>query len=224
MWFLSSGMFVVADFMTSLALLIYYFQWWFKGFTVAAEAIDNWFGKPPPWPDETYIHRYPRHRRKFGVYYCVKTWAYAMGLLFPPASGHITVNFTSLADSIHCFSSTGSPIAMLIVDSGASVCITPHKSDFISYSKSKMKIKDLSSCTKVNGEGLVRWTVNDSRGEQVQIDVPGYHMKTATVRLLSPQVLLHHFGGTATQTAESYRFILGSGIDLTALYCPHRNC
>jgi hypothetical protein len=69
----------------------------------------------------------------------------------------------------------------LIIDSGASVCISPHNSDFITYSKSKMKIKDLSSSNHVAGEGIICWS--------------GYHMPKADVRLLSPHVLITTIGG-----------------------------
>jgi hypothetical protein len=46
--------------------------------------------------------------------------------------------------------------AILIVDTGASVCITPQRSDFITYQPSNMKIKDPSSTNKVKGEGILR--------------------------------------------------------------------
>ena len=41
----------------------------------------------------------------------------------------------------------------LIVDLGASVCITPHREDFTFYCDSKVKIKDLSKSNTVAGEG-----------------------------------------------------------------------
>jgi hypothetical protein len=49
----------------------------------------------------------------------------------------------------------------LIIDSGASVCITPFKTDFVSYKPSTMKIKDLSSSNQVTGEGIVKWSFRD---------------------------------------------------------------
>lgn len=41
----------------------------------------------------------------------------------------------------------------LIVDSGASCCISPHREDFITYTDSKVKIRDLSGSNKV---GIVK--------------------------------------------------------------------
>ncbi len=44
----------------------------------------------------------------------------------------------------YCFSSQANK-GNVIIDSGVSVCISPHHLDFVSYNKSAMKIKDLSS-------------------------------------------------------------------------------
>jgi hypothetical protein len=48
----------------------------------------------------------------------------------------------SFLDIPRCFQSIVNNKSLLIIDSGASVCITPHRSDFISYQKSKLRIKD----------------------------------------------------------------------------------
>ena len=118
--------------------------------------------------------------------------------------------------------STGIP---LIVDSGASVCITPRREDFIYYRNSKVKIKDLSKTNEVAGEGVVRWKVRDKTGKIVNIDLPGYHIPNAEVRLLSPQVLLSTVGGSskAIQTPADLIFCLGNGVELQAHYCPRSN-
>ena len=58
-----------------------------------------------------------------------------------------------------------------------------------------MKIKDLSSSNSVAGEGILRWTMQDMHGETVHVELLGYHIPTAEVRLLSPQVLLKTIGG-----------------------------
>ncbi len=73
--------------------------------------------------------------------------------------------------------------SLLIIDSGASVCITPHRSDFIMYKTSDMKIKDLSSSNKVADEGLLRWKVEDRAGRVINLDPPGYQIPGAEVRL-----------------------------------------
>ncbi len=52
----------------------------------------------------------------------------------------------------------------VIIDTGASVCISPHRSDFFTYVASTQKIKDLSSSNWVAGEGLIRWSLQDING------------------------------------------------------------
>jgi hypothetical protein len=79
--------------------------------------------------------------------------------------------------------------SLLIINSGTSLCITPHRLDFITYKTSNMKIKDLSSSNKVAGEGLLRWKVEDRAGRVLNLDLPGYHIPGAEVCLLSPQVI-----------------------------------
>jgi hypothetical protein len=55
----------------------------------------------------------------------------------------------------YCLSSKA-VFSSVIIDSGASVCISPHRSNFVTYSTSKMKIKGLSSSNQVAGEGILR--------------------------------------------------------------------
>ena len=108
----------------------------------------------------------------------------------------------------------------LIVDTGASVCISPRREDFISYSPSSIFIWDLSSSNKVAGEGMVRWSVRDVKGDLTTIEVPCYHIPKAEVRLLSPQVLLGLAGGELIQTSADVRLCLSNGLVLIANYCP----
>ena len=117
-----------------------------------------------------------------------------------------------------CFHGTSSAIP-LIVDSGASVCISPRREDFITYRSSKVKIKDLSSTHAVEGEGLMRWRVRDKHGQVVILELPGYYIPSADVRLLSPQVMLSTLGGQAVQTPTDLSIHLDSGIELVARYC-----
>ena len=84
----------------------------------------------------------------------------------------------------------------LIVDTGASCCVSPRRDDFISgtYRPSNVKIKDLSGANKVAGRGMIRWTVRDASGKAFDIEIEGYHVPQASVRLLSPQCLYSKFG------------------------------
>ena len=105
------------------------------------------------------------------------------------------------------------PDSPLIVDSGASVCITPHRRDFKpgTYASSKMKIRDLSGVNKVHGEGIIQWPVKDSNNNTVLIEVPGFHLDSAEVRLLSPQVLQRSVPGSGFTMIDGKSSILLPG-------------
>jgi hypothetical protein len=111
----------------------------------------------------------------------------------------------------------------LVIDSGASVCISPHKSDVITYNKCKMKIKDQSSSNHVAGKGIVCWSVKDANDSPIQVELMGYHMPKADVRLLSPQVLIKTVGGQSLQTNKGINITLDKGVNFFAQYCPHSN-
>jgi hypothetical protein len=86
-----------------------------------------------------------------------------------------------------------------------------------------MKIKDLSLSNQVTGEGIIRWTMQDTNGHPVDVELLGYHIPTAEVRLLSPQVLLHTFGGEGIITRAGVDFALSDGNKFSASYCPQSN-
>ena len=90
----------------------------------------------------------------------------------------------------------------VIVDTGASIWISPNRTDFTTYAPSNMKIKDLSSTNTVEGEGLIRWDLQDESGYTVTVQAFGYHIPTAKVCLISPQVLIQQDGGRATITKK----------------------
>jgi hypothetical protein len=81
-------------------------------------------------------------------------------------SGQVNINLRQvLISSIkypRCYSSS-TDTNNVIIDSGASVCISPHKSDFITCGPNGMKIEDLSSTNKAAGEGLIQWDLQDKK-------------------------------------------------------------
>jgi hypothetical protein len=111
----------------------------------------------------------------------------------------------------------------VIIDTGASVCISPHQSDFVTYASSKMNIKDLSSSNRVAGEGLIRWSLQDANGTVVTIELMGYHIPNTDVCLLSPQVLIWTLGGHALPNTQGMDISLDNGMVLSANYCPRTN-
>jgi hypothetical protein len=86
-----------------------------------------------------------------------------------------------------------------------------------------MKIKDLSSSNKVAGESILRWKLQDANGDSVHVELLGYHIPNAEVRLLSPQVLLQRIGGHTLQTVNGINVILDNGNNFGATLCPHSN-
>ena len=86
-----------------------------------------------------------------------------------------------------------------------------------------MRIKDLSSSNKVQGEGIIRWKMQDANGHPVDIELLGYHIPSADVRLLSPQVLFDTFGGQGIMTGSGIDFVLSDGNRFSANLCPRSN-
>jgi hypothetical protein len=83
-----------------------------------------------------------------------------------------------------------------------------------------MKIKDLSSSNHVAGEGILCWSIQDTHGVSVVIELMGYHIPNVEVCLLSPQVLLNTIGGKAIQTVQGINIILDNGSNVYAKFCP----
>jgi hypothetical protein len=124
--------------------------------------------------------------------------------------------FPAIVGSI--YNSIGMVAPPLVVDTCASCCISPHRGDFITYSASQVKIKDLSGINTVAGEGMIEWKVLDSFGREVVIRLKGYHVPIASIRLLSHQSLFRTFGGKGIQDVDSYTFCLKNGTNLVASY------
>jgi hypothetical protein len=61
--------------------------------------------------------------------------------------------------------------------------------------------------------------MHDALGIQIQIELLGYHMPKADVRLLRPQVLITTIGGQLLQTDKGKDIKLNNRINLVAQYC-----
>ena len=83
----------------------------------------------------------------------------------------------------------------MIWDSGASVCITPDRYDFLNFS-SKPTLSRLNSVGgghDVDGEGEVLWSIVYATRMLRQLKVKAYYVPTSRVRLLSTNALLQHY-------------------------------
>ena len=138
----------------------------------------------------------------------------------PHVSIHLSSGTSSMLSStlrsflIHIFNVTMPSDCPLIIDTGASVCITPHASDFKqgTYRPSTLKVKDLSGDNNVHGEGIIQWPIKDSSGTTCVLELPGLHIETAAVRLLSPQLLNKVIPGSSLHLVDdSMTLCLGTG-------------
>jgi hypothetical protein len=111
----------------------------------------------------------------------------------------------------------------VIIDTGASFCISPHQSEFVTYASSKIKLKNLTSSIQVAGEGLIRWSLHDANGIVVTIELMGYHIPTTDVHLLSTQVLIWTLGDHALLNNQGMDISLDNGMVFSANYCPCTN-
>ena len=83
-------------------------------------------------------------------------------------------------------------------DTGASICVTYDKSDFISYSNVTdiKQVKGIGSKqTKVVGQGIVSWSVHDANGSLRTLKLKAYHIPDCKTRLISTNSLLKTYEG-----------------------------
>ena len=86
----------------------------------------------------------------------------------------------------------------VVWDTGASICITPDKEDFISYSTDSdlRSVKGMSgSATTIAGKGKVLWSIHDANGMLRQFKLEAYHVPSAKIRLISTSTLLNTYQG-----------------------------
>ena len=78
----------------------------------------------------------------------------------------------------------------VIWDSGASMCISGDKRDFIGKIKplANVVVKGIVSGLKIEGMGHVRWSVLDTEGKLRHLKLPAYYVPKTRQRLLSTSV------------------------------------
>ena len=87
------------------------------------------------------------------------------------------------------------PDETAIVDTGASLCITPHRTDFIDYEPvSGRVLKGLTRGTNVRGVGTVLWKT-EVDGKVIDLKLRALHVPACDVRLLCPQQLRQEIPG-----------------------------
>ena len=101
----------------------------------------------------------------------------------------------------------------IIWDTGASVCVTPDRDDFLDYSiasdiKSVKGVGGASACVK--GQGNVLWKVIDAQGTLRSLKLKAYHIPKSSARLLSTHVLLSTYKGEKISVDEASLTLSGA--------------
>jgi hypothetical protein len=109
--------------------------------------------------------------------------------------------------------------APIVIDSRASLSISPHRGDFVGdIEQLNSTIQGISTVTKIAGVGTVRWTFKDVFGTITIIETRAYYIPDAGVHLFSSQVYFQeqHAGSylmtstnTVLTTAEGCVLTLG---------------
>ena len=109
----------------------------------------------------------------------------------------------------------------IVIDSGASLSLTPFKHDFVNPpEKSKLKeLNNVSSTTKVEGEGMVAWKIIDFYGVLHTIRTRAYYVPSASIRLFSPQRLFQQQSdGSLVMTGDLVTLNLSKSVNLNFPY------
>ena len=105
----------------------------------------------------------------------------------------------------------------IIWDSGASVCITPDKNDFIKYS-TVTNIKSVRSMggniSEIKGQGQVIWSVHDTNDMLWHLKLNAYHIPLSTF-LLSTSCLLNTYKNKTITVDDCSLTLSGIGNDWT---------
>ena len=124
------------------------------------------------------------------------------------ADSNINEETKTMAEKIACLAPSGFHTAMqstgkhrsfpIIWDSGASICITPDKNDFINYKQNPdiNEVKGLGGKkSSVAGQGQVLWSVHDTNGTLRHLKLEAYHIPHSQSRLISTNALLKKYKG-----------------------------
>ena len=100
----------------------------------------------------------------------------------------------------------------VIWDTGASVCVTPCKNDFVTYEHSDIgQVKGLGGVkSSVMGKGELIWAVHDVNGSLRHLKLPAYHIPKSQSRLISTTSLLQRYQG-------EHLHVTASGLQLSGI-------
>ena len=112
----------------------------------------------------------------------------------------------------------------LILDTGASISITPVLSDFVEDLKPPpvQQVHGINSTSKIEGAGTVEWQVNNIDGQSKTIKTFALYLPSAKVRLFSPQDYFRiSNGGSATISKHETTFYLDNDTSTKPIVFPY---
>jgi hypothetical protein len=99
----------------------------------------------------------------------------------------------------------------IVVDTGASISVTPNIADFVGPIKTSCcgSLQGLGDTKRVDGEGIMERQIRDVLGTVRTIRTRGYLVKSAKVRLFSPQTYFKELDmSSASRTVDHQRMQL----------------
>ena len=114
----------------------------------------------------------------------------------------------------------------IVIDSGASRSLTPNRNDFVGKIRAAnvTELNGLSSTTRVEGVGMVQWTVRDVFGTVRTIKTTAYYVPSASIRLFSPQTYFQeNDAGRFVMEARRTILTLADGSEIEFPYNPGSN-
>ena len=114
----------------------------------------------------------------------------------------------------------------IVIDSGASMSISPFAKDFVGeFTRFDKQVDGISEEVAIEGVGDVEWTVLDSFGKKGTIRTTCYLMPRAKIRLFSPQKYLQdtHSDGTYFLNSSHCTLDLVKGPTLKFVYDKFNN-
>jgi hypothetical protein len=182
----------------------------------AIEALHKSLGQPPPVAADTSptspTSSPRRKKRRPGVYtQCLTHPAIdpppIIATLFSPLIPTMTPQTSTGSTGLAALQAALTPppfpstALQLILDTGASVSVSPDKGDFIGSIRpvQSTTLKGIASGLFVSGTGTVQYTCHDDKGELLHITIPDVlYVPTCPVRLICPRQLLAAFKQPAT--------------------------
>ena len=118
---------------------------------------------------------------------------------------------------------TNSDEPPIVIDTGASVTLSPTSSDFVGLLRppSIHSLQGLKGSVNIVGEGTVSWKIKDAVGNVRVLQTTAFYVPSAPIRLFSPQAYFReHRSGSITLDQTGAKLILA---DHTHLQFPYQN-